>query len=484
MTDSSQQRLSRSPYLFISDDVFARPDGRQVVPAFRADDATPLLLPRRVSDALAAQTPLTSVFTPKELSSLVESGLIVADPTGLRREVYSRMAAADADGSHRIFVLLPSSYCNMGCTYCGQEHVRGAGLGGNHRVAVAARVCEAIRDPAVKKVAVRWFGGEPLMGFATMRQLSREFVPLADSCGVDYESNIVTNGALLDERKLRVLRDECRITTLHITIDGPEEVHDSHRPLKSGGRSFSRLVSFLAAAVGRPENSAVTFVLRTNIDVRNSDYVGDYLREMAGRGFARRKNVLFSLIPVHPWSNDVSQLEMDKAVYAAAEARWLRLMDELKLNTVMVPTSIKTSPCGAVSTSGEVISATGGMFGCTEQPLVPEHETHSVLCSVDDLAASARRPRGQFDGWSTTVAKGLVPCASCWMLPVCGGHCPKAWADGDVPCPSMKFNMADRLDIIARRRGLRRVGSRSRQPGAIDHVEPGCPPSAASGATV
>ena len=37
---------------------------------------------------------------------------------------------------------------------------------------------------------------------------------------------IVTNGVLLDSRKLAALVDECRITEYHITIDGPAEIHN------------------------------------------------------------------------------------------------------------------------------------------------------------------------------------------------------------------------------------------------------------------
>ena len=72
------------------------------------------------------------------------------------------------------------------------------------------------------------------MAFAVIRQMSRELVAEAEATRTGYDSNIVTNGALLDDRKLRTLVQDCRISALHITIDGPAEIHDAHRPLKSG----------------------------------------------------------------------------------------------------------------------------------------------------------------------------------------------------------------------------------------------------------
>jgi uncharacterized protein len=44
------------------------------------------------------------------------------------------------------------------------------------------------------------------------------------------------------------------------------------------------------------------------------------------------------------------------------------------------------------------------------------------------------------------------------FLPVCGGSCPKHWGEGDPPCPSYKFNIQQRLDLVAARAGLTPVG--------------------------
>ena len=83
----------------------------------------------------------------------------------------------------------------------------------------------------------------------------------------------------------------------------------------------------------------VTFVLRTNIDVNNSDYVSDYLKLMADRGFAGASNFEFDLAPVHPWGNDVSKLQIAKREYAEAEGRSLREMRQLGLACRLIPTA-------------------------------------------------------------------------------------------------------------------------------------------------
>lgn len=452
-----------SPYLCIGTEEFENTRGKRVVPVFRTSDAKMLTVSTSLANLLKRES-----FTAEELSSaqreaLLGARLVCTDPQEARKIQYDHISDTVDAVSARTFVLFPTSYCNMGCAYCGQEHLKG-GMTKDHRASVMRRVSTAIRS-GISAVDIRWFGGEPLMAFAVLRSMSREFIAEADAAGVAYRSNIVTNGSLLDERKLRSLVDECRVSTLHITIDGPQEVHDRHRPLKSGGRSFERLVSFLADATADPHYANTRFVLRTNVDVENSDYVDEYFQLMADRGFGDRNNVQFSLVAVHPWSNDVSKLEISKREFAAKEMGWLRKMTELGLNCQLLPSARKPIPCGAITREAEVIGSNGSMFSCTEQPLVPEHESNSVLVQLSALPPDELRPAGQFDDWPTTVRQGEVPCSRCWMLPICGGHCPKAWSDGDIPCPSSKINMPDRLALEARRLGLVPAGA---APAVVD----------------
>jgi uncharacterized protein len=50
-----------------------------------------------------------------------------------------------------------------------------------------------------------------------------------------------------------------------------------------------------------------------------------------------------------------------------------------------------------------------------------------------------------------------VQCGRCPILPICGGSCPKLWREGHIPCPSIKFNFQERLEIAAGRLGFQRL---------------------------
>lgn len=451
-----QETLVPSPYVFVASRTYATREGAMVRLVFDSLQAKTYRLPDYLGNLLADFERLSGQASDADMKLLSSKGLVCSDPQRLREEAYQRMEAAASDEGSRVFVLLPTSFCNMGCEYCGQVHTRGT-LSRNHRDAISHRITNAIRSDDTRAVSVRWFGGEPLMGFAQITALSDSLIPVADEVGVPYHSSIVTNGALLDSRKLSTLVHRCRVTEFHITIDGPQEIHDLHRPLKSGGASFSRLVNFLATATEEDQYKRVKFVLRTNIDVKNCEYVSRYLDEMASKGFSGRRNVHFSLVPVRPWSNDVSALQIKIKEYAQREVVWIQQMADLGLTQLLMPTATKPMPCQAPNRGAEVVTSAGGVFSCTEHPLVPKHEKESILIPLSTLGATRKRPLGEFDSWPSEVSKGEVPCAQCWMLPVCGGSCPKMWHEGGMPCPSSKFNMDERLSVFASRQGMTAV---------------------------
>jgi uncharacterized protein len=318
---------------------------------------------------------------------------------------------------------------------------------------VAERVLAGINDEATTTVRVSWFGAEPMIGWHALLDLSRRFVPAAHDAGIDYGATIVTNGSLLTVEKIETLRHECLVRQFDITLDGPARIHDQHRPLRNGKRSFDKIVSTLKEALSSDGLSDVLIVLRTNVDVKNAGWVEEYLRFMADSGFATDR-VLFSLAPVYAWSNDVSSIEIERKEYANLEIRWLSLMIDLGLRFEALPDEPKGAVCAAVTRSTEIHSSTGNVFSCSELPLVPKYEAEGGLGRTVDLGPIGLRPTGPFDDWHDSISLGEVPCHSCTLLPVCGGSCPKQWREGNRACPPFKFTVQERFNLIARMNGF------------------------------
>ncbi|WP_329134478.1 radical SAM protein [Streptomyces sp. NBC_01476] len=448
VTDPATEQVSR--YLVLSDRTYADDSGIRVRLAYSTRTAKLLVLDLATAQALEAGD--AARVTPPWRAVLRGAEVLV--PAGERElpAVLDRNRAASRDRSAVQIALLPTSYCNMGCSYCGQEHTRG-GLTRDHRSQVRDRVLRAIAAPTTRTLRLDWFGAEPMVGYPVIRDLAPQFVAAAAERGVGYSSVLVTNGSLLTEQKLDTLIRVCGVNHFEITVDGPPEMHDAHRPLKNGRGSFWKIVNTVRAALDVPELRGAQFVFRTNVDTHNQDSVPRYIELMAELGFAR-PNVSFSILPVHSWGNDVSAIEVSKQNFADRETQWLRLLLQHGLGVRLLPSTAKTVVCPATTTSAEIISSTGNIFSCSEHPLVPEAERNLALVHLDAAGTATGRPVGLFDGWNDDIERGRSWCTGCVFLPTCGGSCPKAWHEGHPPCPSYKFNVQDRLDMVAAGSGL------------------------------
>ncbi len=85
-----------------------------------------------------------------------------------------------------------------------------------------------------KDIHVSWFGGEPLLGYRDILDISKALIELSSTYGIRYHSDMTTNGYLLNSRTLSRLVTECQVQSYQITVDGTKEGHDNQRVLKNG----------------------------------------------------------------------------------------------------------------------------------------------------------------------------------------------------------------------------------------------------------
>jgi len=330
----------------------------------------------------------------------------------------------------------------MACSYCGQEHFKSS----TRMQKTAQRVEEVIADPITRHVRVTWFGGEPMLALGVIRELSQRFLAATRQHGKSYSAGMPTNGSLLTERTLKVLREDCALDSIEVTIDGPPEVHDRRRLKRNGSGSFHQITSVLRDHLP----PGLNLTIRVNIDSENEDSVPDLLRELARIPL----KASLSLMPVHFWGNDVSDVEIEIRRFAQREAEWLRLAESLGIPFGPLPNVLKRTTCVATTRFSEIVDPAERVYSCSEHPLVPSVRDSGIIATVDQLSGAGPRPLGAFDDWYDSVSEQEVPCGRCPILPICGGSCPKLWREDHIPCPSIKFNYQERLEIAAGRLGF------------------------------
>jgi len=161
--------------------------------------------------------------------------------------------------------------CNFDCPYCFEDHRPGRMSPETQEdvVALAGRMLQA---SGAKKLAVTWFGGEPLLMPEIIESLSGRLMALAEQQGAAYEATIVTNGYLLTQEIADML-GRCRVQHAQITLDGIGPEHDKTRHLAGGGPTYERIVENL-----RTLRLPFTVSIRHNVHEGNRDQM-EPLRE-------------------------------------------------------------------------------------------------------------------------------------------------------------------------------------------------------------
>src|SRR5205807_8385184 len=136
------------------------------------------------------------------------------------------------------------SRCNLSCDWCYMyEHAdqswrtRPRGMPADIVDAAARRVAEHVAQHRLPAIDVGMHGGEPLLaGAATITRVVQA-VRSAVPAGTTVRFHIQTNGVLLDEKLLELLR-ELEIT-VGVSLDGGVVANDRHRLFPNGRSSFS-----------------------------------------------------------------------------------------------------------------------------------------------------------------------------------------------------------------------------------------------------
>lgn len=169
--------------------------------------------------------------------------------------------------------IAPTLRCNFACNYCyeqsGENQDKRDGQNAFMPENVQKELLNFINPAAkiVRRISLLWYGGEPLLCKELIFDLSKKIIAIADENKIEYSATMVTNGYLIAEDPgiVQKLKDS-RISQFQITLDGPPEVHNIRRMLKTDqGPTFARIFEGIKLLTTNEMNVS----LRINIDRSN-----------------------------------------------------------------------------------------------------------------------------------------------------------------------------------------------------------------------
>lgn len=173
---------------------------------------------------------------PSFIEKMRDKGFIVDDEVDEEKLLEHKYDDTRSESVYHIMIL-PTYQCNLRCWYCVQEH-QDLSMSKETVEKLKILLKQKINDDRIKLVRLSWFGGEPLLGYDIIIELTSFVKQLTTLAKKTFICDITTNGTLLNKNRIEALH-QAGVTTYQITIDGDKNTHDSIKIL-SGESAYEK----------------------------------------------------------------------------------------------------------------------------------------------------------------------------------------------------------------------------------------------------
>jgi uncharacterized protein len=336
--------------------------------------------------------------------------------------LFTKEMYAPAYSSVTIF---PTYACNLSCHYCFQQ------WSDISKVTMSEKTLKNSIEFLKKKIIednsrallIKVFGGEPLVHPKATKAILAGLHKWTQDQGIRFFGTLTTNGTLFRGDIFEALSPHTH--AVHITLDGPEELHNSIRFYSDGSGTYQDIMDSLSLLA----ETSIRVCLRINI--HNHDYktAASLLKDVKERGFSQCPNFELDFGLIVQQDKCDLRLNMDDYIagkeIAVKSAQYIQNM--LKTVGWEHPENVRYSDdmrmdkapvlCDQTKRSRYIIDSFGDLYLCPskagEKEFCVGHITDNGNCDLNqDFYTILTRNPLQFE-----------ECAHCAYLPVCGGGC-------------------------------------------------------------
>ncbi len=302
--------------------------------------------------------------------------------------------------------------CNLRCTYC----FAGEGDYGNKAMmsfATAKKVLEFFSKDQ-PRFHIVFFGGEPLLNFSVMKEIVA-WCETQKTCRFTY--SITTNGTLLNEEKLKWLKDKNVAVTMSYDGKGLQGKQRRTKDLGSSEALVDRKLEAFKEQLGNLRD----FRLRATVVKKNlGEFEAAIIHTLTSRNF--RTVVSHHASPLRSLAFGPADIDQLADILKRLVDRFLESKSYDKLMQIhYINHGVKlihegktgSFACGA-GTSYLTVSALGSFYLCHR---FNEDESERVGDADQGLDHAKLADVAKFRGAKT------APCNTCWMREWCAGGC-------------------------------------------------------------
>lgn len=349
----------------------------------------------------------------EEIKALEDLGLLVADDVDEDRIFDIFFNQIRFANSVLDITLLTTLSCNFACTYCYEgELTQGKkqmslDTADNTIAWIKARALEN----RVSRIDIQYHGGEPLMNIPVIEKVGRELISFCAENGIKLNCHMVSNGYLLNRETAERIR-AVGVSSVKVTIDGPEDVHNSLRFLRGGGGTFKTIINNLLEV-----KDILDISIGGNYTPETAKKIPELLDGLVEVGLGPGAIKRMGFHPVVPsdlnWKAaafDTGCIPMD-----GLHEDFLRVQEEVVKRGFGEYAEPVMNPCSAVNATHFTINYDGTIYKC---PAVVDRPEFVVGDVAEDLSYNTEMIRSL--GYNTFDIK---KCRNCTVLPLCLGGC-------------------------------------------------------------
>lgn len=336
--------------------------------------------------------------------SLYEAGFLIEDDEDELEELIIKNRLSRFSGKVLGLVIAPTLSCNLNCIYCFEEKKNI-----NMQVEIINKIEEFVRkkicDERISEVNITWYGGEPLLCYDTIREISERIQKMCVEYDIKYTASIITNGLLLNKEMAHEMKNKLGIQTAQITVDGTKEVHESRRCSRDGKETFKALLKNIDECA-----DIIDINLRINVDKENHDNIICLLDELVSSyKWLDKVSINFARVKgnrgVEYTQEEFADVEFEFGNYLFSKG--IRNLDDYEVCR-------SDSACASVGLNYYVVDPEGYLYTCWNDIGIKELSIGS-FDNIDEYNSNYRK-------W--LLQDYSEECKQCVYLPLCQGGCP------------------------------------------------------------
>ena len=310
--------------------------------------------------------------------------------------------------------------CNLTCSYCFASQGKYHGDRAVMSFDTGKRALDFLIENSGtrRNLEVDFFGGEPLMNFDVVKQLTQYARSIEKEKGKNFRFTLTTNGMLIDDDVIDFCNRE--MSNVVLSLDGRKEIHDRYRVDYAGNGSWERIVPKFQKLVKARGNKG--YYMRGTFTHANPDFLAD-IEKMLELGFTE-----LSMEPVVCAPGDPEELTKDdlkivmEQYEKLAELMLERDAEGKPFTFYHYMIDLKGGPCIYKRISGcgsgtEYMAVTpwGDLYPCHQFVGEEDFKLGDIWNGVSNV-----RVQKEFAGCNVYARE---ECRDCWARLYCSGGC-------------------------------------------------------------